>query len=92
VVRQFEFRASEETTPYEPASAGRTGISDGLWCHAQGTEPGERSRDRLHVFAFVDDDAKNSSSSLIFFDRYFSQEVKQAGVDAARAPHKNAAD
>jgi hypothetical protein len=30
----------------------------------------------LHVSAFVDDDAEHSSSSLIFFDRYFSQEVK----------------
>jgi hypothetical protein len=47
----------------------------------------------LHVSAFVDgDDAEHSSSSLIFFDRYFSQEVKQAGVDAARAPRNNGAD
>jgi len=39
-----------------------------------------------------EDDAENSSSGLIFFDRYFSLEVKQAGVDAARAPRKNGAD
>jgi len=39
-----------------------------------------------------DDDAENSSSSLIFFDRNFSLEVKWAGVDAARAPRKSAAD
>jgi len=44
-------------------------------------------------YAFVDDDdAEHCSSSLIFFDRYFSREVKQAGVDAARAPRKNGAD
>ena len=46
----------------------------------------------LHVSAFVDDDAEHSASSLIFFDRYFSREVKQAGVDAVRAPCKNGSD
>ena len=46
----------------------------------------------LRVFAFVDDDAEHCSSSLIFLDRYFSREVKQAGIDAARAPHENGAD
>jgi hypothetical protein len=40
----------------------------------------------------VDDDAENFLSSLIFFDRYFSREVKQAGIDAARAPRKDWAD
>ena len=44
-------------------------------------------------YAFVDDDdAGHCCSSLIFFDRYFSLEVKQAGVDAARASHMNGAD
>jgi hypothetical protein len=46
----------------------------------------------LYVSVFVDDDAEHSSSSPIFFDRSFSQKVKQAGVDAARAPRKNGAD
>jgi hypothetical protein len=45
----------------------------------------------LRVSAFVDDDAEHSSSGLIFLDRYFSQEAKLAGVDAARVPHKNGA-
>jgi hypothetical protein len=37
----------------------------------------------LHVSAFVgDDDAEHCASSLIFLDRYFSREAKQASVAA----------
>ena len=91
-VRQLKFCGSERPHRINLLWLVGPEFSDGLWCHAQGTELGERSRDRASP-QFVDDDyAGHSSSRLIFFDRYFSREVKQAGAAAARAPRKNGAD
>ena len=91
-VRQFEILWVGATPPHKLALASRTGISDGLWCHAQGTEPGERSRGRASPRSWTTTMLGIPLPGLFSFDRYFSREVKQAGAAAARAPHENGAD